>query len=104
MTSGERKTRDDAVAFTAGPKGIPFSAGAIHAWLASDRKAPLIAAGISSGALSAAALDRCYRELDAAAHLNLPEREAARWTWFRTYLDAISYEPLQPFWDAIPDP
>jgi len=46
----------DAVCFTAGVIGIPFAAGVIHAYLASGRDAPLVAAGISGGALNAAAM------------------------------------------------
>ena len=93
----------DAVCFTAGPKGAPFSAGVIHAFLASDRPAPTVAAGISSGALSAAALERSFRELAQAAP-NTPEREVARWNWFRRYLETITNSPLDVIWNAIPDP
>src|SRR5215467_1467653 len=56
---------NDAVCFTAGFAGAMFGAGAIHAYLASDRKPPQVVAGISMGALNAAAMQRCYRELQA---------------------------------------
>jgi predicted acylesterase/phospholipase RssA len=94
--------RGEAVCFTAGIKGAAFSAGVIHAYLASDRPPPKVAAGISTGALSAAALERCYRELPPDAPP--PEREIRRWGWFRRYLDAITWEPLDVIWNAIPDP
>ena len=54
---------NDAVCFTAGFAGAMFAAGAIHAYLAADRKPPAIVAGISMGALNAAAFQRCYQEL-----------------------------------------
>ena len=94
--------RGEAVCFTAGIKGAAFSAGVIHAYLASDRHPPKVAAGISTGALSAAALERCYRELVPGGPP--PEREIRRWGWFRRYLDAITWEPLDVIWNAIPDP
>src|SRR5215471_408790 len=53
----------DGVCFTAGITGAPFAAGVIHAYLAADRRPPLVVAGISIGALSAAAMQRAYREL-----------------------------------------
>src|ERR1035438_6972923 len=34
---------NDAVAFTSGPQGAPFSVGVVHAWLAADRERPLVA-------------------------------------------------------------
>ncbi len=74
-------------------------------------------AGISSGALSAAALARACQKRDEAKalrdqssalppsqQLSLAELESRRWTWFRQYLDAITNEPLKAVWDAIPDP
>ena len=87
--------------FTAGPKGAAFAAGVIHAWLASDRQAPLVAAGISIGAISSAAIARCYRELENAGKDSL---ERKRWAWFRRYLDAVANNPLSVIWKAIPDP
>jgi predicted acylesterase/phospholipase RssA len=83
-------------------KGAAFSAGVIHAYLAADRPPPKVAAGISTGALSAAALERCYRELPAAGPP--PQREVKRWSWFRRYLDTITCTPLDVIWHAIPDP
>ena len=52
----------DAVCFTAGFSGALFGAGTIHAYLAARRANPQVAAGISMGALSAAAMQRCYQE------------------------------------------
>ena len=91
----------DAVCFTSGPKGAAFSAGAIHAWLAADREPPLVVAGISTGALTSAAMNKCYRELESASADTL---ERDRWTWYRRYLDAITRDPLSFFWKAMPDP
>lgn len=102
MPSQERLSGREAVCFTAGIKGAAFSAGVIHAYLAADRPAPKVAAGISTGALSAAALERCYRELKAGG--SPPDREVRRWAWFRRYLNAITWEPLDFLWKAIPDP
>src|SRR5258708_2360549 len=106
MANQDRKPGTDAVCFTAGPRGIPFSAGVIHAWMASDREAPPVIAGISSGALSAAALARACEKRDGVKTeaLSPDERESRRWVWFRQYLDAITNEPLKPIWDAMPDP
>lgn len=104
MANQDRAPGTDAVCFTAGPRGIPFVAGVVHAWLASDRDAPRVVAGISGGALSSAALARAAKEREAANKLPAGERESRRWLWFRRYLDAITNEPLKPFWDAIPDP
>jgi predicted acylesterase/phospholipase RssA len=110
MPNQDRPSGTDAVCFTAGPQGIAFSAGVIHAWLASDRGTPKVMAGISAGALSAAALARACQKRDEAKalppdqSLSPAELESRRWTWFRQYLDAITNEPLKPIWDAIPDP
>ena len=104
MENQDRAPGTDAVCFTAGPQGIPFSAGVIHAWLASDRAQPQVIAGISAGALSGAALARACQELAQAGALLPAAREARRWNWFRQYLDAITNQPLKPIWDAIPDP
>jgi predicted acylesterase/phospholipase RssA len=80
----------------------------IHAYLAADRPAPKVAAGISMGALSAAALERCYRELPPPStepsEVEPAEREVGRWRWYRRYLDAITNSPLDIIWNAIPDP
>lgn len=98
---------DDGVCFTSGLPGAPMGAGVIHAYLASDRRPPLVVAGISMGALSAAAMQRSYRELNRAK--NDPDAggdavERARWEWFRTYLDFLTYRPFDVIWNAIPDP
>ena len=98
----DREPGTDALCFTAGPKGIPFSAGVIHAWLAADRAAPKVAAGISSGALAAAAIERACRQRDSAGSPD--QQEASRWIWFRRYVNAITYDPLNAIWDAIPNP
>ncbi len=95
--AGEGK---DAVCFTAGFSGALFGAGSIHAYLAARRANPRVAAGISMGALSAAAMQRCYQELE---HAGPQQKESARWAWFRRYLTALSDQPLSIFWDAIPD-
>src|SRR5438105_9783566 len=99
--SHDRKPGHDAVCFTAGAKGAPFAAGVIHAYLAADRPAPKVTAGISMGGLSAAGLERCYRELSKGGG---GDREVLRWSWFRRYLDAITNAPLDVIWNAIPDP
>ena len=91
----------DAVCFTAGANGIAFGAGVVHAYLASDRAPPLVAAGISGGAINAAALQRCYQDL-AKAKAGI-EREIARWTWYRKYLDLLINEPMSVIWDGLPD-
>lgn len=100
-TGRPRPGGKDAVCFTAGLKGAAFAAGVIHAWLASDRQAPVVAAGISTGAISSAAMQRCYRELE-SDNEDLLERK--RWAWFRRYLDAVTNNPLSVIWKAIPDP
>ena len=94
----------EAVCFTAGPKGAPFGAGVIHAWLVTDRQAPTVAAGISMGALTAAAMQRCYRELGQAAAKSPAEIEVARWSWFRRYLAALTHDPFGVLWRAVPSP
>lgn len=105
-----RTEGNDAVCFTAGLAGTAFGAGTIHAYLSADRDPPKVAAGISMGALNAAAMQRVYRELQQAAPKHKPpsgeERkgeEAARWRWFRQYVEALADRPLNIFWDAIPD-
>ncbi len=91
---------NDAVCFTAGFSGALFAAGTIHAHLAARRPTPRVAAGISMGAVSAAAMQRCYQELDRA---KAGEEDSARWSWFRRYLSGLYDCPLNVFWDAIPD-
>jgi predicted acylesterase/phospholipase RssA len=103
----------DAVCFTAGLRGAAFGAGVIHAWLASDREPPVAAAGVSVGALSAAAMQKAYRELESPAPSGQPapppeqagaDLERRRWSWYRRYLDAVTNQPLRFLWNAIPDP
>jgi predicted acylesterase/phospholipase RssA len=91
---------DDAVCFSAGLKGAPFGAGTIHAYLASDRQPPKLAAGISLGALTAAVMERCYRALDQ----DKSRTETARWGWYRCYLSFLLDRPFDVVWNAIPDP
>jgi hypothetical protein len=91
--------KGEAICFTAGTKGAAFGAGVIHAWLASNRPPPLVVAGISAGAFTAAAMQRCYRELAASKHA-----EEGRWKWFRRYLNKVSTDPPDFLWCAIPDP
>ena len=90
--------REDAVCFTAGLQGVSFGAGTVHAYLASDRTPPKVTAGISVGALTAAVMERCYRELRES------RTEAARWTWFRRYLSFLLDHPYDVAWHAIPNP
>jgi predicted acylesterase/phospholipase RssA len=95
---------NDGVCFTAGIDGAPFGAGAIHAYLAADRKAPAVVAGISMGALNAAAMQRAYRELNTKGAGAVGDaREAARWSWFRDYVQQLSDHPLNVIWNGIPD-
>lgn len=96
--------KSDAICFTSGLNGAPFSAGLIHAYLAAARPPPLIVAGISVGALSAAAMQRCYRELEKANTANDKDQEAWRWEWFRRYLHFLTDSPFNVIWDAVPDP
>lgn len=90
--------KDDAVCFTAGLHGVSFGAGTIHAYLASDRTPPKITAGISVGALTAAVMERCYRELRES------RTETARWTWLRRYLSYLLDRPYDVVWQSIPNP
>ncbi len=100
----------DAVCFTAGAAGALFGAGTIHAHLATDRPTPAVVAGISVGALSAVAMQRCYRELEkardpAATPPSTPVQiESARWRWLRRYVAALADKPMNVFWDSIPNP
>ncbi len=93
----------DAVCFTAGIEGATFSAGVIHAYLAADRKPPKVVAGISMGALSAAAMQKAYGDFRSQTSTGI-DTEAARWAWYRRYLGELSRRPLDVLWDAIPDP
>src|SRR3974390_625813 len=94
-----------AVCFTAGVDGVPFALGLIHAYLVSGQPAPSIVAGISAGALSAAALQRCYLEIHKAekAGATPDQIEEARWRWLRRYLAFVVDSPFDFLWKAIPD-
>jgi hypothetical protein len=96
-----RSGGDDAVAFTSGPSGAPFAAGVVHAWLASDRRPPLVATGISMGTVAAAAMRRVYQELE---HADGDDLEVKRWRWCQRYHRAITDNPFNPLWKAFPDP
>ena len=108
-------TQNDGVCFSSGLMGVAFGAGVIHAYLTADRKPPVVVAGISVGALSAAAFQRCYQELDRAkmdyAKATDPSKkeklrkriEAARWEWFRQYLSFLIDRPFDILWNAVPD-
>ncbi len=116
MESSERapvysSDENDAVCFSSGLAGVAFSAGVIHAYLAADRKPPRVVAGISVGALSAAAMQRCYQELQKAKRdavapdgENASRIEAGRWEWFRRYVSFLLDRPLDVIWNCIPDP
>ena len=93
----------DAVCFTAGPQAAVVGVGTIHAYLAARRRCPKVAAGISLGALNAAAMQRAYRDLGRSAGKPLEEQEAARWAWFRHYVDTLSNHPWSVLWDALPN-
>lgn len=92
-----------AVCFTAGHKGAAFYAGVVHAWLASDRPSPGVVAGISTGAISAAAMQRAFRELTAAQKAKKGV-EQARWEWFRRYVDKVTDRPYDVVWGGLPSP
>lgn len=101
----DRAGGQDAVCFTAGPPGAYFGAGTVHAYLAADRPAPVVVTGISTGAVSAAVMYKAYRELAKVGSQASPGQvEAARWAWFREYLEQITYSPLDFVWEAIPNP
>lgn len=91
---------DEAVCFTAGPEGSAFGAGVIHAYIAADRKAPRVVAGISTGAITAAAFQRSMIERGPVAK----RTEATRWDWFQRYLTDALDRPLDVIWKAFPDP
>ena len=92
---------DDAVAFTSGAQGAPFSAGVVHAWLAADRRQPLVATGISMGTIATAAMRRVYEELEQRDNDDL---EVKRWRWYQRYYQAVTENPVGPLWNALPDP
>ena len=92
--------RNEAICFTAGPQGAAFGAGIIHAWLAFDRPDPRVVAGISTGAVTAAAMQRAIFERGQPGC----RTEATRWEWFQKYLTDILDRPLDVIWKAFPDP
>jgi predicted acylesterase/phospholipase RssA len=94
----------DGVCFPAGLSGAVIGAGVIHAYLAADRKPPELVAGISAGALSAAAMQRAYLELDSAKRSRASDVEALRWAWLQRYLAFLTGRPLGFVWNCIPDP
>src|SRR5215510_2089646 len=96
-------TGHDGVCFTASPQAAVFGAGTIHAYLASRRPPPQVVAGVSLGAVSAAAMQRVYREMADAAGEPAQARKSARWRWFRKYVEAMSTEPFELLWKGIPD-
>src|SRR5205085_10262250 len=98
-------SKAEAVCFASGLRSVAFGAGVIHAYLAADRQPPKVVAGISIGAVSAAAMQRCYRELnDAKLGKSDVPVEVARWKWYRTYLEFLLSEPLSAIWDCLPNP
>lgn len=103
MISSATVEGNDAVCFTAGPEAAVVGAGTIHAYLSTRRKCPKVVAGISLGALNAAAMQRVYREMGRSDGQSQQEQDAARWTWFRHYVEALSDQPVNVVWNAIPD-
>jgi predicted acylesterase/phospholipase RssA len=106
-TQAVSPTQDgEVVCFTAGTEVAAFGGGTIHAYLAMNRPAPAIVAGISSGALAAAAMRKSFVELHKAQETfgeGSPRAEAARWGWFRSYLERLCYRPFDVIWAALPD-
>ena len=100
QTEHETTGGGEAICFTAGSKGAAFGAGVIHAWLASDHSEPRVVAGISTGAITAAAMQRAMEERATAE----PRTEANRWEWFQKYLGDILDRPLDVIWKSFPDP
>ena len=95
----------DAICFTSGPAGAFFSAGVIHAHLAADRPAPAVVAGISTGSISAAAMQRAYRSYFSRRDRTNPGRtEAGRWQWLRHYISHLIDRPASVFWNSLPNP
>src|SRR5262249_30210736 len=96
----------DALCFTAGLPAALFGAGVIHAYLAAERPAPKVAAGVSLGALTAAVLQRCYKDLNEATTHGLGEKalESARCRFSRRYLAKLTDSPLGIVWRSFPDP
>jgi predicted acylesterase/phospholipase RssA len=95
----------DAVCFTAGLQGVAFAAGTTHAHMAADRAAPAVIAGVSTGALNAAVMQRCYQDLTESREEQSGSLaiEASRWKFLRRYVTKLSYSPNSVLWDAIPN-
>ncbi len=103
-SDGDREGGQDAVCFSSSLGGAIFGTGAIHAYLASDRKHPRIAAGIFLGALCAAAMQRSYKDLEREDEERNPTvLEADRWRWFQRLLHKITDRPLSVLWRSLPD-
>ena len=100
-SSSLRTGGNDAVAFTSGAQGAPFSAGVVHAWLAADRERPLVATGISMGTIASAAMRRAYEELE---HVDTDDLEVKRWRWYQRYYQTVTDNPVGPLWNALPNP
>jgi len=107
----DQRDGNDAICFTPGFPGACFGAGTIHAYLAADRKPPRVAAGISLGTVSAAVMQRSYADLIKAKNDRgkdsgplYDKSTAARWSFFRKYIQTISDRPFQVIWKGIPDP
>lgn len=94
----KRATGHEAVCFTAGADGVPFAAGVVHAYLAADRPPPSVVAGISAGALSAAAFVASFDALQGSRSRS----EADRWRWFRSYVATLAHQPLARFLEGLP--
>lgn len=86
----------DAVCFTAGYTTAPFAAGVIHAYLAADRSAPAVAAGVSMGAVAAAVMRRCYEDLEDVG-ASAQAREAARFRFLERYVLSAA-KAAEIFW------
>jgi len=96
----------DAICFTAGFGGAAFGAGAIHAYLSADRNPPAVAAGVSLGAVTAAAMRSSYHDLLTARrdHRQGADLESRRFAFFRRYIEALGDRPLNVITESIPDP
>lgn len=86
-------TGGEAVGFTASLAAAPFGAGVVHAWIASARRPPAVVAGVSAGALTAAAFQKALAE---------PRAEGSR-AVLRRYLDLLAEGPLPLLLESLPD-
>ena len=89
-----------ALAFGGGAFDTIMQLGVVHALLVSEGKAPDVAAGISAGAIQAAAVAEI---LQAGNDLPPEEREAARIARFRTFLGAAEDMSTELVQQAFPD-